>query len=208
VFLNPFSDDLMQVPEQFHFEAFDLAQPFVITDKSPEPFVLLLVMRMDRTPVSFHALLLVLEMNIGVGFQVIHQINREFRLLPGGIGVVQLLLQKIDVINQQSVLLVQLCGTSLELFGPKYHDQGRISGTSGIHKICCKIATMAGQFLAMLRHLLPRLAKVVPAESNQRFLPIPKCGRQFPLPLLAHHRRWWDSLPPKRTAEHCSALKS
>jgi hypothetical protein len=178
----------MQVPEQFHFEAFDLAQPFVIMDESPEPFVLLLVLRMGRTPVYFHALLLALEMDVRIGFQVIHQINRKFQLLPGGIGVVQLLLQKIDVINQQSVLLVQLCGTSLELFGPKYHNQGQISGTPGTHKKCGKIAIMAGQFLAILRHLLPRLAKVVPAESNQRFLPIPKRGQQFPLPLLAHHR--------------------
>ena len=38
------------------------------------------------------------------------------------------------------------------------------------------------QFLSILRHLLPRLAKVVPAKSNQRFIPIPKRGQQFPLP--------------------------
>ena len=88
---------------------------------------------MGRTPVNFHALLLAPEMNVGIGFQVIHQMNREFQLLPGGIGVVQLLLQKIDVINQQSVLLIQLCGTSLELFGPKYHNQEQISGTPGTH---------------------------------------------------------------------------
>jgi len=79
----------MQVPEQFHSEAFDLALPFVIMDKSPEPLVLLLIERMNRTPVTFHAQLLALEMNVGIGFQILYQKNCEFRLLPAGIGGVQ-----------------------------------------------------------------------------------------------------------------------
>jgi len=103
---NPCSDHLMQVPEQFHSEAFDLAQPFVIMDKPPEPLMLLLVERMNRTPVTFHALLLAFEMNVGIGFQILYQRNREFRLLLAGIGGVQHLFQKINVINQQPVLLV------------------------------------------------------------------------------------------------------
>jgi hypothetical protein len=81
---------------------------------------------MGRTPITFHALFLVLEMNIGIGFQVIHQMHRERRLLPVGMEVLQLLFQKIDVVNQHPVLLVKLFGTSLELFGPKYHNQKRI----------------------------------------------------------------------------------
>ncbi len=115
------SDNLMQVPEQFHFEAFDLAQPFVIADKSPETFVLLLVLRMGRTPVALHALLLALEMNLGISFQIIHQMNCEFGLRRGGIGMFQLLFQKIDVLNQHPVLLVQVCKTSLKLLCPTYH---------------------------------------------------------------------------------------
>ncbi|MGD0816289.1 MAG: hypothetical protein ABSA83_22075 [Verrucomicrobiota bacterium] len=111
----------MQVPEQFYFEAFDLAQPLVITDKSPKPFVFLPVLRMDRAAVAFHALLLRLEMNIGIGFQVIHQMNGEFGLRPGVSGVLQLLSQKIDVLNQQPVLLIQRFNTSLKLFCPTYH---------------------------------------------------------------------------------------
>ena len=104
--LNPRSDDLMQVLEQFHSEAFDLAQPFVIMDKTTEPLVLLLIERMNRTSVTFHALLLALEMKVGVGFQIIYQKNREFHLLPAGSGGVQQIFQKIDVVNQQPVLLV------------------------------------------------------------------------------------------------------
>jgi hypothetical protein len=149
----------MEIPQQFHFETFDFTQPFVITDKSPEPFMFLLVARMDRAPVTFHAFLLALEMDVGIGFQVTHQTGREFQLLLCAIGVLQLLFQKIDVINQQSVLVVQRCGTSLKFFGPNYHDQGQFSGTPGTGKKCWKLATVAGQFLAILQHLLPRLKK-------------------------------------------------
>lgn len=86
---DPGSDGLMQVPEQFHSEAFDLAPPFVILDKPPEPLVLLLIERMNRTPVALHAQFLALEMNVGIGFQILHQKHCEFRLLPAGIGGVQ-----------------------------------------------------------------------------------------------------------------------
>jgi hypothetical protein len=89
----------MQVPEQFHSEALYLAQPFVVMDKLPEPFVLLPGKCMNRTPVSYHASLLVLEMNSGVGFQIIDQQNRQFHFLPARLGSVQQVFQKIDIIN-------------------------------------------------------------------------------------------------------------
>jgi hypothetical protein len=37
----------MQVPDQFHFEPFDLAQAFVIMDIFPESFMRMLVHGMD-----------------------------------------------------------------------------------------------------------------------------------------------------------------
>ena len=94
----------MQVPKQFHFETFYFAEPFVISIK-PLPFMRLLVLGMGWTPVAFHALLLVAEMNIGIGLQVIHQMNR-IPPHPGGIGVLKLILQQINVVNQHQVLMV------------------------------------------------------------------------------------------------------
>ena len=96
---NPCSHDLMQVLEQFHLEAFYLAPPFVIMNKRPEPLMLLLIERMNRTPVSFHAPLFAREMEVGIGFQIIYQKNRKFLLLLAKAGGVQQVFQKIDVIN-------------------------------------------------------------------------------------------------------------
>jgi hypothetical protein len=118
---NPGDEGAMEAPEEFHSEAFAVEPPFVIADKSPEPFVLLLVLRMGRTPETFHALLLALEMNLGIGFQVLHQVNHEFQLRHPGIGGMQVFFQQIDKFNQQPVLLVQVRGTGLKLFCPNYH---------------------------------------------------------------------------------------
>jgi hypothetical protein len=124
----------MQVPEQFHSEPFAHAPAFVIMDKFPESFVRLLVYGQDGTPVTFHALLLVCEMDIGIVFQVIHQLKQEIRLLLGGMGEVQQFFQKIDVVNQQPVLLVQSCRTGLELFCPLYHNLEFNSAVSAAQK--------------------------------------------------------------------------
>ncbi len=53
----------------------------------------LLVLGMGWTPEAFHALLLVAEMSIGIGFQVIHQMNCGFHFIWGGIGILQLIFQ-------------------------------------------------------------------------------------------------------------------
>jgi hypothetical protein len=112
----------MQVPEQFQVEALYVAQPFVIADKAAELFVLLLIMRVGRTLVSFHAVFLGFEMNVGVGLQVIDQMNSECQILHRGIGGVQLLFEKIDVVDQQPVLLVELWGTRLKVGCPNDHN--------------------------------------------------------------------------------------
>jgi len=89
--MNPRVNDVMQVPEQLEVEALYLAQPFVITDKAAELVVFLAILRMGWAPVSFHAVFLGFEMNIGVGFQVIEQIHSECQLLLYGIAGLQLL---------------------------------------------------------------------------------------------------------------------
>ena len=72
VIFNPSSHDRMEVPQQFHMVTFHLAQPLVILDICPEPLVLLLVERMGRTPAGSTSFL-ALEMDVGVGFEILHQ---------------------------------------------------------------------------------------------------------------------------------------
>ena len=121
VVTNPRVHDVMQVPEQLEVEALYLAQPFVIADKATELFVLLPILIMRGTPVHVHAVFLGFEMSLGVGFEVIDQIHSECQLLLRGIGGVQLLCEKIDVVDQQAVLLVELRRTSLKVFCPNNH---------------------------------------------------------------------------------------
>jgi hypothetical protein len=90
----------MQIPQEFHPVALEAAQFFVLVDESPEFFVFLPVLLPDRTLIVVHAFLLTLEMNVAIGFQIVHEFKGEADLLLIGVGGMQQLAQQVDVINQ------------------------------------------------------------------------------------------------------------
>src|ERR1039457_5552769 len=76
---------------------------------------------MDRTAVTFHALLFKLKMVIDISRQEIDKNNRELQVLPARIGDVQQFLQMIDVGQQQPMLHINLFGASCKLIVPENH---------------------------------------------------------------------------------------
>jgi hypothetical protein len=121
--LNPGTQFLMQVTKQVRMKAFRPAAFLELLKKLPELFMRLFVLRMSRTAVLLHTSLLKPEMCFGIGLEEINQVEQEFGLLPGRIGIGQHVLQMIGVVNQHPVLLIDRVGTDDELFAPKYHDK-------------------------------------------------------------------------------------
>jgi hypothetical protein len=121
----------MQLTQQVGMQAFRPATMLELLKKFPELFVSQLVLRMGRTPISFHAVLLKPEMGFGIRLEEINQVEQEFSLLPGRIRIGQHALQMIGVVNQHPVLLIDRAGTDNELVIPEYHDKLLFAWPSG-----------------------------------------------------------------------------
>src|ERR1039457_7012699 len=80
VVLDPGPRGGVQFLQQFHGETFVREPLLVFTDQAPKIFVAPLVLLMGRTPEFVHALLLLVKMSFGIGFQKIHRGEENFEI--------------------------------------------------------------------------------------------------------------------------------
>jgi hypothetical protein len=121
VFLNPRTDGLMQLADNFRTKPLMTVALLELLEKLYELRVRLLVPLMDGATMTFHAILFKMEMFFRVGFEKSHQPNQKFALLPRRVGFIHQALQLIDVVNQHLMLPVNFIGTGFKFIVPDNH---------------------------------------------------------------------------------------